>query len=404
MTFRIIILLLIGSLINTKGMAQLSIGVNGGLGHTASTSKQLEFNNDKLYRKGFPSNYLLGVYGQYRFGKWATTVGLNYHAQSLKFNDPNVSSFSGGAEKLTFKHSSSSVALSLGGKRFFPLNDKTDFYGGLALNFDFYNMSQSAVSSATTANYTGLGPVNLTANGGINSGTGIGLMPEIGLAFKVGNKSTLILYGTLNLGLNETLHGTITRTEPTGDVPQASYTSNSTNTTLGVKYQYNLKSISNEEKQRRAIAKAEKRKAKDATKSSNDSLDDKKLTYGADGMPEKLDNRTIEKQNEVIVQSTEIEFLVWDDKQEDKDSISLYINGAWVLKKYELINKKKVIKVTIDPSKDNYLIMYALNEGKFPPNTCAISIDDGVSGEKRLYLKSTLKSCGAIHFRYKAKQ
>jgi hypothetical protein len=121
-------------------------------------------------------------------------------------------------------------------------------------------------------------------------------------------------------------------------------------------------------------------------------------------LPSTLDNRTIEKQNEVIVQSTNIEFLVWDDKQQDQDSISLYINGQWVLKEYEIVKDKKVVKVSIDPDKDNYLIMYALNEGKYPPNTCAIAINDGVSGEKRLNLKSTLKSCGAIQFRYKPKQ
>lgn len=100
------------------------------------------------------------------------------------------------------------------------------------------------------------------------------------------------------------------------------------------------------------------------------------------------------------VAQTEFELYVWDDKQVDGDSISLYLNGEWILKDFSIQKKKKSIKIILDPEKDNYLIMYALNEGKMPPNTCAVSLNDG-TGERRLNLKSTMKSCAAIHFKIK---
>ncbi|MFN8397269.1 MAG: hypothetical protein U0176_21780 [Bacteroidia bacterium] len=43
----------------------------------------------------------------------------------------------------------------------------------------------------------------------------------------------------------------------------------------------------------------------------------------------------------------------------------------------------------------NYLVMYAHNQGKYPPNTAAIIVDDGTR-QNQIELKSNLNTSGAL--------
>ena len=124
------------------------------------------------------------------------------------------------------------------------------------------------------------------------------------------------------------------------------------------------------------------------------------LTFSKVDIPAKLGDRKVHKQSEVKIASTHLELFVWDRELADGDSISLNINGKWVLEKYELVKDKLMIAIDLIPDSNNYLILYAHNLGRKPPNTAAVSFFDGKK-EKILTLKSDLKNCGAINFVYK---
>jgi hypothetical protein len=253
---------------------------------------------------------------------------------------------------------------------------------------------------------------------------GLGFAPELGFRYKFSGKTYLYVYGRYNVGLSDYAEGNVNRVVLNSTrVEQGTYTSKGSGAMLGLSLQYHM--VKNPETvKERLLAKEQKKKEKamkdslaqalevetknakeqalkDSLTKANDPAE-KVVQYDSLGIPKTLDNRVIDKQNEITVTSLEIELYVWDDKQEDGDSISLYLNGAWILEKFRIQTKKKSIKITLDPNRDNYLIMYALNEGRMPPNTCAVSLNDG-TGERRLNLKSTMKSCAALHFKVKNK-
>ncbi len=121
----------------------------------------------------------------------------------------------------------------------------------------------------------------------------------------------------------------------------------------------------------------------------------------ADGnIPLKIKDRTVNLQGTVTVTKPEFDIEIWDKSVADGDSISLNLNGKWILENYEVVKLKLKMKVTIDPnSPNNYLILYAHNLGEISPNTAAVSVlIDGK--EYKLTLTSDLSSSGALNFIY----
>ncbi len=122
-----------------------------------------------------------------------------------------------------------------------------------------------------------------------------------------------------------------------------------------------------------------------------------KLTYNTRNLPDSLGDRSVKTGKKVVVNADDIEIFVWDSEYEDGDTISLFLNGEWLLKEYALRNKKKKIRFSLDPNGDNYLILHAHNEGERPPNTAAVSINDG-RRTKRISLSSDLDNSDAVKF------
>ena len=116
-------------------------------------------------------------------------------------------------------------------------------------------------------------------------------------------------------------------------------------------------------------------------------------------VPNEVKERKVNVQQTVTIKNKKVQIQIWDDEMEDGDIVSLNINGNWVLENYTLKKERKTIEVELNLD-GNYLVMYAINEGKNPPNTAAISIIDG-GVEKRLLLKSTLKASAAINLQFK---
>lgn len=120
-----------------------------------------------------------------------------------------------------------------------------------------------------------------------------------------------------------------------------------------------------------------------------------KTTVNAPG--KSLDERQIRFQESVEVQVQQLDIYVWDDENIDGDTISLSLNGEWILENYMVTKEKKKLTLRLVPEKNNTLVLYAENLGAAPPNTAVISFNDG-NKERSLTLNSDLKRCDAVHF------
>jgi hypothetical protein len=77
------------------------------------------------------------------------------------------------------------------------------------------------------------------------------------------------------------------------------------------------------------------------------------------------------------------------------------LNSDWILTDYTLENKRYTFEVTLHEG-DNTLILYALNLGKYKPNTAAIMVDDGTK-KQQVVLESTLDESSALEIKFESK-
>ncbi len=115
--------------------------------------------------------------------------------------------------------------------------------------------------------------------------------------------------------------------------------------------------------------------------------------------PSTYSSRPNENQGEYHVKSRNVTFEVWDDGNHiDGDIVSLIVNNTTILDEYELKgpSDKKSIKFTLDNNGYNWVLLYAHNEGTSPPNTCAVTCDDG-SSEQKFGVSSRLDSNGYVY-------
>ena len=112
----------------------------------------------------------------------------------------------------------------------------------------------------------------------------------------------------------------------------------------------------------------------------------------------KINGRRFEVQQSLTVTNNEIKILVWDKNRVDGDEISLYLNGEAVLENYTVSKIKKEIAIKLQPGV-NIIVMHALNLGRVPPNTAAISVDDGTK-KRIITLVSDLHKSGALEIIY----
>ncbi len=113
-----------------------------------------------------------------------------------------------------------------------------------------------------------------------------------------------------------------------------------------------------------------------------------------------LQKRDIKTDKTIIVYSPKLTIEVWDHEEVDGDKISLYCNGVWITRNYELAAEKKSFTFTLQPQKENILIFHAENLGYYPPNTTAITIIDEYGNEDTHIMRSNLDQSSAIEFKY----
>lgn len=110
-----------------------------------------------------------------------------------------------------------------------------------------------------------------------------------------------------------------------------------------------------------------------------------------------VEGRKISHRKEIKVPTDSFKVYVWDGDKVDGDIISLQYNGQWLLRKYAISKTKKELVLNVVPGAENQLILFAENEGQYPPNTAAITFFDGVQ-ERNLSLSSDKSTCGALKF------
>ncbi len=104
--------------------------------------------------------------------------------------------------------------------------------------------------------------------------------------------------------------------------------------------------------------------------------------------------RKVEVKDTVYTGTREVEILIWDSQKIDGDTISLMLNGKFILEEYALTKSPRRIRATLN-DKDNKLVLYAHNLGTIPPNTATISILD-LGNQKEVTLMADKKNSQAI--------
>ncbi len=89
-----------------------------------------------------------------------------------------------------------------------------------------------------------------------------------------------------------------------------------------------------------------------------------------------------------------VNLVLWDCGIEDNDTVSINLNGQWILHNFRLTNAKQEIPITLNPG-ENQLSLLANNLGDIPDNTAAIAIsENGV--EQKATLSSSLQKSGTM--------
>ncbi|MEQ1747607.1 MAG: hypothetical protein ABMA02_19420, partial [Saprospiraceae bacterium] len=107
-----------------------------------------------------------------------------------------------------------------------------------------------------------------------------------------------------------------------------------------------------------------------------------------EGLQKEIEGEPVKYQKVVEVVGREVTFYPYDNEKEDGDIVSININGVWVRDNYKLKNKNPnpsrgmLIKCSLTPGDNNYLVSKAWNLGSIPPNTLTVEINDGVTSQK----------------------
>jgi len=109
--------------------------------------------------------------------------------------------------------------------------------------------------------------------------------------------------------------------------------------------------------------------------------------------------RTVEIQDCYNSNESEVELLIWDCGKEDNDTISLYVNGTWVLQNFRLAKAKYAVPVKLNPG-ENVVLLYAHNLGDIPKNTAALSVKGKFLTHEVGTMISDENTCGAIRINY----
>ena len=133
---------------------------------------------------------------------------------------------------------------------------------------------------------------------------------------------------------------------------------------------------------------------------------DKKRKNGLQKLPVRsLQENTLLRDAKLLgnveVSSRQITLAIWDDAVEDGDSISLSINGNWIVQGLAVKKRPQFIIVTVEPGQ-NKITFIADNLGSIVPNTSVLEIIDGRK-RKSFMIDTNLSQNNLINIMYDIK-
>ena len=119
-----------------------------------------------------------------------------------------------------------------------------------------------------------------------------------------------------------------------------------------------------------------------------------------DAPPQEITVRNVKEGQRLKINNERIVLKIYDYKKIDGDIVSINYKGNWLVKNHTLSRKPHELEIELERGSDNnYLLLYADNLGRNPPNTAAITILDGEE-KKEIVLNSDLNNCDIIYFDY----
>ncbi len=116
--------------------------------------------------------------------------------------------------------------------------------------------------------------------------------------------------------------------------------------------------------------------------------------------PVTLKGRNVQYSNKHIinVDSFYVKILLYDNKIQDGDIVSINFNGNWIYKKLSLETKPKEFQLKLNEKGKNYIILHAENVGRMPPNTIGIKYKYH-GKDQTVLLQSDLKTSEMLEFK-----
>ena len=100
----------------------------------------------------------------------------------------------------------------------------------------------------------------------------------------------------------------------------------------------------------------------------------------------------------ITSRSQQLTFAIWDDAVEDGDTISLTINGKWIVQHFPVLKKPQFVTVTLQPG-PNLITFVADNLGSIVPNTSVLEIIDGKK-RKSYFIETDLLQNNLVNIFY----
>lgn len=118
-------------------------------------------------------------------------------------------------------------------------------------------------------------------------------------------------------------------------------------------------------------------------------------------LPSGLERRESKIFETIAISEDEITINLYDNAEIDGDVITVLFNGEVVASQKTLTDKPITIKLKAIRGRDNTLTMYAENQGRVPPNTAIMRVQNG--GEYyKVFLSADDKKNGSVVFRFKS--
>ncbi len=115
-------------------------------------------------------------------------------------------------------------------------------------------------------------------------------------------------------------------------------------------------------------------------------------------VPRELEAREVTVNDNVIkAETTLLELELYDYKLKDNDVVSINFNGDWIYRNLSLESEPKKLKLKLNETGVNYLLIHAESVGIISPNTVAIKYKIGPKRDE-IILESDLDSSALIEF------